>query len=76
MLHLQARLTDGNAMYDPSFNPEDPEQKRNFWIGNALLAAALVMLLFINDLWQWLDVGALVLWMATAAAGTYFLMKK
>lgn len=60
-------------MHDPNF---DPEQSRNFWIGNVLLALALLMLFFIDDLWKLLDVGALVLWMFTAAAGTYFIMKK
>lgn len=60
-------------MHDPNF---DPEQNRYFWIGNVLLALALLMLFFIEDLWKLLDVGALVLWMLTAAAGTYFIMKK
>ncbi|MFN3785882.1 MAG: hypothetical protein ACK4RS_03475 [Thiothrix sp.] len=60
-------------MHDPNV---DPEQSRYFWIGNALLAFALLMLFFIEDLWKLLDVGALVLWMLTAAAGTYFVMKK
>lgn len=60
-------------MHDPNF---DPEQSRHFWIGNVLLAIALLMLFFIDDLWKLLDVGALVLWMLTAAAGTYFIMKK
>ena len=55
---------------------QDPEQQRNFWIGNSLLAAALLMLFFMDSLSQMLGMGAVALWMACAAAGTYFIMKK
>lgn len=47
----------------------------NFWIGNGLLAAALLILLFMGTLSEMLGVGAVILWMALAAAGTYFVMK-
>lgn len=47
----------------------------NFWIGNGLLAAALLILLFMGTLSEMLGVGAVILWMALAAAGTYFIMK-
>jgi hypothetical protein len=60
-------------MQDPN---QDPEQTRNFWIGNSLLAAALLMLFFMDSLSQLLGAGAVALWMACAAAGTYFIMKK
>ncbi|WP_211248834.1 hypothetical protein [Thiothrix lacustris] len=47
----------------------------NFWIGNGLLAAAFLTLLFMGTLSDMLGSGAVVLWMALAAAGTYFIMK-
>ncbi len=60
-------------MQDPN---HDPEQSRNFWIGNSLLAAALIMLFFMDTLSQMLGMGAVALWMICAAVGTYFIMKK
>ena len=52
----------------------DSEDKRNFWIGNALLAAAMLLLLDINQLWAAMGIWAMVLWVAMASAGAYFLM--
>ncbi|MBU0655074.1 MAG: hypothetical protein KJ914_08040 [Gammaproteobacteria bacterium] len=60
-------------MQDPN---QTPEQQRNFWIGNGLLAAALLMLFFMDTLSQMLGMGAVALWMIFAAAGVYFIMKK
>lgn len=60
-------------MQDPN---QTPEQKRNFWIGNGLLALALLMLFFMDKLSAMLGMGAVALWMICAAAGTYFIMKK
>lgn len=58
-------------------NPkQDPEQTRHFWIGNGLLAAAMIMLFFMGQLSELLGVGAVALWMILAAAGVYFVMKK
>ena len=45
-----------------------------FWIGNALLALALVTMFFLGTLWEHLGVGAMVLWMALAGVGMYFVM--
>ncbi|WP_018934696.1 hypothetical protein [Thioalkalivibrio sp. ALJ24] len=47
----------------------------NFAIGNILLAVAAVMLFFFVQLWELIGVVALLLWMALAAAGVYFIMK-
>ena len=47
----------------------------NFWIGNGLLALALVILVFMGTLSQMFGIGAVVVWMIVAAAGTYFIMK-
>ncbi|MEB4589582.1 hypothetical protein VSS37_01185 [Candidatus Thiothrix sp. Deng01] len=60
-------------MQDPN---QDPEQRRNFWIGNGLLAIALLMLFFMEPLSRMLGMGAVALWMICAAIGTYFIMKK
>ncbi|QTR55086.1 hypothetical protein [Thiothrix unzii] len=47
----------------------------NFWIGNGLLALALIILVFMGTLSQMFGIGAVVVWMIVAAAGTYFIMK-
>lgn len=47
---------------------------RRFWIGNAILAVALIALFYMGPLSEGLGVWAMVLWMALAAAGVYFLM--
>jgi hypothetical protein len=60
-------------MQDPN---QPPEQGRHFWLGNGLLAVALLMLFFMDPLSQMLGVGAVALWMVCAAAGMYFVMKK
>ncbi len=45
-----------------------------FWIGNAILAVALLALFYMGPLSEVLGVWALVLWMALVGAGMYFLM--
>lgn len=54
---------------------KDPKQRKNFWIGNGLLAAALLCLSFIGPLSELMGAGAMALWMALAGAGMYFVMK-
>jgi hypothetical protein len=53
----------------------DPKQRKNFWLGNGLLAAALLTLIFLGQLYETLGAAAMVLWMALAGAGMYFVMK-
>lgn len=53
---------------------QDTQHGPKFWIGNALLALALVALLFLGTLWEHLGVGAMVLWMGLAGVGMYFVM--
>jgi hypothetical protein len=48
---------------------------RDFWIGNALLGVSLVLLIFLGGLWEALGAGAMVLWMAVAGAGMYFVTR-
>jgi hypothetical protein len=55
---------------------QDPNHTPNFWIGNALLAVALLILFFMDSLSQMLGMGAVALWMVCAAAGMYFIMKR
>ncbi len=50
------------------------KQSLNFWIGNGLLGLALIGLFFLNRLWEMIGVWAMVLWMALAGIGMYFLM--
>lgn len=45
----------------------------NFWIGNAILAVALVALFYMDPLSEALGIWAMTLWMALAGAGVYFL---
>jgi len=51
------------------------DNRRNFWLGNGLLAVALVMMFFLGSLWEQLGGLAMLLWMAIAGAGMYFLMQ-
>jgi len=54
---------------------DDLKHGRNFWIGNALLGIALVMLLFLGHLWEYLGVWAMALWMLLAGVGMALVMK-
>jgi hypothetical protein len=51
----------------------NPKHGPRFWIGNALLTVAFACLFFMATLAAYLGVWAMVLWMALAAAGFYFL---
>lgn len=53
----------------------DPQHTPNFWIGNAMLAAALIMLLFLGELWAMLGGLAMALWMGLAGVGMYLVTK-
>lgn len=50
------------------------KHSRNFWIGNAVLALAMLMLLFMGPLSNVLGIWAAVLWMALAAVGMALVM--
>lgn len=53
------------------------EQPSNtFWLGNAILAVAMFMLLFMGSAWESLGVAAMVLWIAMVALGVYLVMQK
>ena len=46
-----------------------------FWLGNALLAIALVLLLFISSLWTAVGSWAMALWMVLVGVGFYLVTK-
>lgn len=50
------------------------KHRRNFWIGNAVLALAMLMLLFMGPLSNALGVWAAVMWMVVAAVGMALVM--
>lgn len=47
---------------------------KNFWLGNAILAVALLVLLFMGSLWEIMGVVAMVLWTALVVTGVFLLM--
>jgi 4-hydroxybenzoate polyprenyltransferase len=54
----------------------NPDSSRtSFWLGNALLVVALVMLLFMNPIAERIGSLAFVLWAVLAGAGVYLIMK-
>lgn len=53
----------------------DPKHSMNFWLGNGILAVALLLVLFMGSLWEVMGRGAMVLWVILVAVGVYFLMK-
>ena len=50
------------------------KHRRNFWIGNAVLVLAMLLLFFMGPLSNALGIWAAVLWMVLAAAGMGFIM--
>lgn len=49
-------------------------KSRNFWLGNAVLGVALVVLLVMGKLWEALGIWAMLLWIALVGLGVYLLM--
>jgi len=53
------------------------EQPSNtFWLGNAILGVAMLMLLFMGSAWESLGVAAMVVWAALVGLGVYLVMQK
>lgn len=50
------------------------EMTPRFWLGNGILAVALILLLNIGTLWDKMGVAAMMLWATLAAAGIYLIM--
>ena len=58
-----------------SHEPDPSPSKTSFWIGNALLAMALLMLFNMNPLAERFGLLAFVIWAGLAAGGIYLVMK-
>lgn len=54
---------------------QEPKHGRNFWLGNAILAVALVMVLFIGPLWELMGVFAMILWAVVVGIGVLFITR-
>lgn len=52
----------------------DNKRSRNFWLGNGILAVAMLTLFFMGPLSEVLGIWAAVLWMVLAAAGMTLVM--
>lgn len=52
----------------------DNKRSRNFWLGNGILAVAMLTLFFMGPLSEALGIWAAVLWMVLAAAGMTLVM--
>ena len=50
------------------------EHGKNFWLGNAIMALALILLLNMGALWEKFGLGAMIAWVILAGIGTFFLM--
>ena len=50
------------------------KHRRNFWIGNGVLAVAMLTLFFMGPLSDMLGIWAAVLWMVLAAVGMALVM--
>jgi len=54
---------------------QDDGPRTSFILGNVILAAAAVMLLFFGPLWEQFGVWALFVWMLMAVLGVYFISR-
>lgn len=53
----------------------DSQRSFNFWLGNGILAFAMLLLLFMGSLWSAMGLWAMGLWVGVVAVGVYILMK-
>jgi hypothetical protein len=53
---------------------KDSEGSPKFWLGNGVLALALLMLVYMGKLWEMMGAMAMGLWIAVAMVGVYLLM--
>lgn len=54
---------------------QEPKHGLRFWLGNGVLALAALFLLLIDQVAQWLGMGAVALWMGLVAVGVYLIVK-
>jgi len=53
----------------------NPNKRTQFWLGNVVMAIAMVMLLFMGQIWELMGAAAMGLWIALVVGGLYLLMK-
>lgn len=53
---------------------KDDKPTAKFWLGNGVMALAMIMLLFMGQLWASLGITAMVLWAVVVGLGVYLLM--
>lgn len=53
---------------------QEDQHGPKFWLGNALLGLALVVLFFMGVISEYLGIWAMALWMGLAGLGMYFIM--
>jgi len=54
---------------------QKPQHGRNFWVGNAILVVALLMVLFIGPLWEQFGLFAMILWAVVVAVWVVFITR-
>ncbi|MGA8007852.1 MAG: hypothetical protein WCA24_00520 [Thiomonas sp.] len=54
---------------------QEPKHGPRFWLGNGVLALAALLLLFLDQVAQWLGIGAVALWMGLVAVGVFLIVK-
>lgn len=54
-------------------NMNESKHGARFWAGNIVLVIALLVMLVMGTLSEYLGVGAMILWMALAALGFYLI---
>ena len=54
---------------------QEPKHGPRFCLGNGVLALAALFLLFMDQVAQWLGMGAVALWMGLVAVGVYLIVK-
>jgi len=64
----------GLIFFWTGFQLKTDKHSRNFWIGNGMLAVAMLTLLFMGPLSDALGIWAAVLWMVLAAVGMVLVM--
>ena len=52
----------------------DSEKTHKFWLGNGILALALLVLIYMGELWELMGPAAMGLWIVLAGVGIYLMM--
>jgi len=52
------------------------QPSNTFWLGNAVLGVAMLMLLFMGSAWESLGIAAMLIWIGLVGLGVYLIMQK